>query len=210
MDVSEYENIFSRLYKPSAKIPEMIAIPPMRFAMIDGSGDPNTSKDFEDAVSALYGISYGIKFLPKKNAAPAGYFEYRVSALEGLWDMPQGVDYTLKNKDKFLWTLMIMQPAFVTKEIFEEVRVEQKKNKGIDALEQVRFETYDEGLCCQMLHKGSYDSEAATFETMQKFAGEQGFKRTAMSHHEIYMSDARRTKPENLKTILRFRVRKNG
>jgi len=209
MNTEEYAELLNTLYKPSVKTAEIVSVPAMRFAMADGRGDPNTSKDFEDAVGALYAVSYGIKFLPKKGAAPQGYFDYRVSALEGLWDMPQGVEYTLVNKDKFIWTLMIMQPGFVTQELFEEVRDEQLKKKGIDALRRIRFETYEEGLCCQMMHIGPYDAEPASFEKMMKYCEENGYRRMEKSHHEIYMSDARRTLRENLKTILRFKVIKD-
>lgn len=207
MNAQEYINLQSTLYKPP-KAPQIVVVPPVNFVMIDGRGDPNTSKDFEDAVSALYAVSYGVKFLPKKGTAPEGYFDYRVSALEGVWDMPQGVEYSLDNKDKFLWTLMIMQPGFVTQELFNEIRIAQKEKKGLAAIDKLRFETLDEGLCCQMLHIGPYDSEPASFERMMKYCEENGYRRIEKRHREIYMSDARKTAPDKLKTILRFRVAK--
>ncbi len=209
MNAEEYAGIINFLYKPSVNTAEIISVPAMPFAMIDGQGDPNTSKGFQDAVGALHAVSYGIKFLPKKGAPPQGYFDHRVSALEGFWDMPPGVYYTLMNKDKFVWTLMIMQPGFVTQELFEEVRSEQAKKKGIDALRRVRFETYEEGLCCQMMHIGPYDSEPASFERMMKYCEENYYRRIEKSHHEIYMSDARRTLREKLQTIIRFKVIKD-
>lgn len=206
MESNVYSQILKDFYNPSAKTPVILKIPPLSYAMIDGNGDPNTSKDFEDAISALYAVSYGIKMLPKKGIIPPGYFEYKVSALEGLWDMPPGVEFTFTNKDQFVWTLMLMQPSFVIPALFEEIAALQKKKKGNEALGKVRLETFDEGLCCQILHIGSYDDEPATFEKMHRFIEEQGYKRTEKSHHEIYMSDARRTAKEKLKTILRFKV----
>lgn len=206
MENTVYNQLLKDFYNPSAKAPVILKIPPLSYAMIDGDGDPNTSKDFKDAISALYAVSYGIKMLPKKGIVPQSYFEYKVSALEGLWDMPQGVEFTFANKDKFTWTLMIMQPSFVTPSLFEEITAMQKKKKGIEALAKVRLQTLDEGLCCQMLHIGSYDDEPATFGKMHRFIEEQGYKRTERSHHEIYMSDARKTAKEKLKTILRFKV----
>jgi hypothetical protein len=95
MNAEEYVKLLNTLYKPSVKTAEIVSVTAMPFAMIDGQGDPNTSKDFEDAVGALYAVSYGLKFLPKKGTVTEGYFDYRVSALEGLWDMPKGVEYTL-------------------------------------------------------------------------------------------------------------------
>lgn len=209
MSSEDYERLLNTLYKPP-RVPDIVVVPPMNYVMADGQGDPNTSKDFKDAIAALYAVSYGIKFLPKKGVVPEGYFDYKVSALEGVWDMPAGVEYTLDNKDKFLWTLMIMQPGFVTQQLIDEVRKEQKDKKGIDALDKVRFETFDEGLCCQMIHIGPYDAEPASFERMMKYCEENGYRRLEKGHREIYMTDARRTSPEKLKTILRFKVEKCG
>lgn len=206
MIAADYEALLNTLYKPSAKVPSIVTVPLMSFVMIDGRGDPNTSKDFEDAISALYAVSYGVKFLPKKGTAPEGYFDYRVSALEGVWDMPQGIEYTLDNKDKFLWTLMIMQPGFVTSELFGDVCEEQKKKKGGGVFDKLRLETYEEGLCCQMMHIGPYDAEPASIERMMKYCDENGWRRLEKSHREVYLTDARRTSPDKLKTILRFKI----
>lgn len=208
MNKEAYEKLLKDYYDTGKKTPVILDIPPLPFIMVDGQGDPNTSQDFADAIEALYGFSYTLKFLPKKAPAPQGYFEYKVSALEGLWDMPPGVDYTLANKDKFIWTAMILQPAFLTPELFKEVLELLKKKKNPAAAGKLRLQTFGEGCCCQMLHIGPYDSEPATFEKMLAFAQEQGYRRTEKSHHEIYMSDFRKTAPEKLKTLLRFRVEK--
>ena len=146
--------------------------------------------------------------LPKKGVVPNGYFDYKVSALEGLWDMPEGEAFDPSKKHRLRWTLVIMQPPFVTQTLFDDVREMQAKKKGIAALGSVRFEALLEGLCCQMLHIGPFNDEPATFEQMTAFIGEQGYKRTELGHHEIYMSDFRKTVPEKCKTVLRFRVEK--
>jgi len=207
MEKAEYDALVKRLYMPPKGKPQIVEIPPLAYAMIDGEGDPNTDARFTEAVGALYAVSYGLKMLPKKGAAPKGYFEYKVSALEGLWDVKDGQAFDVLKKDKLRWTLMIMQPPFLTQALFEDVREMQKKKKG-SVMDAVRLETFCEGLCCQMLHTGPFDNEPATFEKMHAFIEQQGCERAEKSHHEIYLSDFRRTAPEKLKTILRFRVRK--
>ncbi len=204
MTAEDYQTLIKKLYFP--KKPEILTVPPLQYAMIDGRGDPNTSENFQDAVGALYAISWGIKMLPKKGIVPDGYFEFKVNALEGLWDMAEGTDFTGANKDAFVWTLMIQQPPFVTQELFAGVRDMQLKKKGNDALKDVRLETLDEGPCCQALHIGPFDAEPATFEAMHSFIESKNFLRASLRHHEIYMSDFRRVAPEKCKTILRFSV----
>jgi hypothetical protein len=204
MNAEDYKALIKSLYFP--KRPEIIEIPPLRYAMIDGQGDPNTSEAFQDAVGALYAVSYGIKMLPKKGIVPEGYFEYKVNALEGLWDMRESTDFDGANKDAFVWTLMIQQPPFVTQALFDDIREAQLKKKGNEALTRVRLETLNEGLCCQALHIGSFDDEPATFDAMHAFIEAQGYRRPSKKHHEIYMSDFRRVAPEKCKTVLRFGV----
>ena len=204
-----YARLIKALYFPLSKKPVILGVPPMQYAMIDGHGDPNTSPEFQDAVGALYAVSYGIKMLPKKGIIPDGYFEYKVNALEGLWTMPEGEDFDATRKDKLVWTLMMMQPPFVTQELFEDIRTQAMKKKADNpAVGRVRFETLTEGLCCQITHIGPFDAEPATFARMEQFTKESGYKRAEMSHHEIYMSDFRKAAPEKLKTVLRFKVEK--
>jgi hypothetical protein len=209
MGKAEYDALVKKLYLPSVKQPQIVEVPPLRFAMADGQGDPNTSAEFQDAVGALYAVSYGIKMLPKKGILPDGYFEYKVNALEGLWTIPEGGDFDPARKDRLVWTLMLMQPPFVTPTLFEDIRKQVKKKKADNpVLNRVRFEAYAEGLCCQTLHIGPFDDEPATFARMQQFAEENGYSRTEKGHREIYMNDFRKTAPEKLKTVLRFRVEK--
>jgi hypothetical protein len=206
MDKTAYERLVKQLYLPSAKKPAILRVPPLQFAMINGTGDPNTSEVFQNAVGALYAVSYGIRMLPKKGIVPPGYFEYKVSALEGLWDMPAGEDYDASKKGSLTWTLMIMQPPFVTSVLFDDILAQQQAKKKLEALNDVRFETLDEGLCCQMMHIGPFDNEPTTFEIMHAYIRENGFTRSMSGHHEIYLSDFRKTAPEKLKTVLRVRI----
>ncbi len=204
-----YDRLIKSLYFPSSKTPVVVEVPPMQYAMIDGQGDPNTSAAFQDAVGALYAVSYGIKMLPKKGIVPDGHFDYKVNALEGLWDMPAGVDFDVTRKDKLVWTLMIMQPPFVTQGLFEDIRAQAMKKKADNpAIGRVRLMTLDEGLCCQTMHIGPFDNEPATFGRMEQFTEEHGYRRAYLGHHEIYMSDFRKAAPEKLKTVLRFKVEK--
>jgi len=209
MDKTQFDALLKQLCFPKKNTPEIIDIPPLAYAMTDGEGDPNTSAQFEQAVGALYAMSYGIKMLPKKGIVPEGYFEYKVSSLEGLWDTKDGGAYDHHRKDNLRWRLMIMQPPFVTQALFEDVREMQRKKKG-DILDTVRFETYHEALCCQMLHTGPFDDEPSTFEKMHAYLGGEGYERAEYRHHEIYMSDFRRTAPEKLKTVLRVRIKKSS
>ena len=204
MNAEAYKALIKSLYFP--KNPEIIEIPPLQYAMIDGQGDPNKSDVFQDALGALYAVSYGIKMLPKKGIVPDGYFEYKVNALEGIWNMPEGTAFDGTNKDAFVWTLMIQQPPFVTQALFNSIREEQLIKKGNQALNRVRLETLNEGLCCQTLHIGSFDDEPVTFTSMHDFIEAQGYNRPSKQHHEIYMTDFRRVAAEKCKTVLRFGI----
>ncbi len=200
------------LYKPSAKTPQIVEVPKMKFAAISGTGNPNTSGAFTEAVAALYGLSYTIKMMPKKGVMPEGYFEYTVPPLEGLWDVTDMKGFDAAQKDKLSWTIMIRQPSFVDKKLFERAKVmtqEKKTGPESGALSKLRFEAMTDGLCCQLLHIGPFDDEAASFARMEEYITNEGYERTAHSHREIYLSDFRKTAPEKLKTILRYRIAKS-
>lgn len=202
----DFKKELKHLYIPSKKQPSIITIPEMNFIMIDGAGDPNTSGDFQSAVEALYSISYGIKMLPKKGITPEGYFEFVVPPLEGRWDTIDGKEFDYSDKSKLKWTLMIMQPEFVTEELFNQIREDVKLKKDNKDVDKVRFEKFDEGLCGQILHIGPFDDEPATFQILEEYIDKQGYKPIKSGHHEIYLSDPRRSKPENLKTTLRYPI----
>ena len=176
----------------------LVEVPPMNFLMIDGQGNPATSPLYAEAVQALYTLAYTIKFSLKKQ----GIADFPVMASEGLWWMEDMAQFSLARKDEWLWTMMIMQPAVVTPQVVEAARSEVHKKKPSPALQQLRLEPYNEGLCAQILHIGPYSAEAPTIQHLHAFIAESGFERRG-KHHEIYLGDPRRSAPDKLKTILR-------
>jgi hypothetical protein len=195
----DYKKRLSEFYKASAKIPHIVDVPEMNFLMVDGQGDPNVSQEFQDAIEALYSLSYTLKFTIKKGESGV---DYGVPPLEGLWWADDMSAFKSGRKDEWKWTLMIMQPEFVTPELvdaaIEKVRV--KKNPA--ALSKVRFESFSEGAAAQILHVGPYSEEGPTIEKLHAFIRDVGHE-PAGKHHEIYLGDPRRAAPEKLRTIIR-------
>lgn len=200
----DYKKDYKQLYLPKT-LPEIVEVPRMPFFMVSGSGDPNGG-EFARAVEALYSLSYTVKMSYKSDDVPDGYYEYTVFPLEGVWDL---LDRTKPATDKnnLKYTIMIRQPDFLTEKWFERFLENAKKKKTNPFLENVRFEQVEEGLCCQMLHLGSFDDEPESFARMEAFCAENGYSRSSKIHREIYLSDPRKTKPEKLKTVLRFLVK---
>jgi hypothetical protein len=198
-----------KMYYLPAEHPVLITIPEMKFFMISGKGDPNTSESFSDAVQALYSLSYSIKMSPKSGNAPEQYQEYTIYPLEGVWDLEQAdesSDFSRLDKNRFIYTLMIRQPDFVSESFAEEILGIVKKKKPNPKLDEARFETFQEGLCVQMMHIGSFDSESRSFQKIEQFLIEQGLSRISHTHREIYLSDPRKTAPEKLRTVLRCQI----
>jgi hypothetical protein len=186
----------SRLYRPH-KEPELVDVPPMRFLMVDGHGDPNDSQTFREAVRALYAVAYGLKFAVRRLDA----IDYKVMPLEGLWWIPNARVWDFEDKSDWDWTLMVMQPEFVTEGLVREVAAEGEQKK-IAAVDRIRFETFEEGSTGQILHSGPFSEERPTLERLHTFIRGQGLIPVG-KHHEIYLSDPGRTRPERLRTILR-------
>jgi len=200
MATFDFKKAYKDLYLPSTK-PCIVDVPKMRFIMVNGKGDPNTSPFYKEAVELLYGLSYAIKMSKKGDAQPEGYYDYVVPPLEGLWWFEDNFfdGNVLGRKDEFNWVMMIRQPEFVTPEVFESAKMTlAKKKPGIDT-SIARLEDFTEGLCAQVMHIGSYDDEGQTVAALEEFIEAQGY-RTVMSglrqHHEIYLSDPRKTAPE--------------
>ena len=181
------------IYLPKTQ-PELIDVPEFGFFVVEGEGNPN-SEAFIGYVEVLYGLSYLVKMSSKKKREPKGFYEYAVYPLEGVWDITDKAkreyDGTL-NKDELVFKLMIRQPDFVTADYARQAIQWAAAEKPHPLIDKVRFEKIKEGRCIQMLHKGSFDSEPATFEIMEDFAREQGVVRKSKIHREIYLSDARR------------------
>lgn len=173
----------------------------MNFLMVDGAGDPNTSQEFKDAVETLYAVSYTLKFMIKKGGTA---IDYGIMPLEGLWWADDMSKFSIEgmDKDSWKWTLMIMQPKYVTKDMFSKALEQVKKKKNLLSLSEIRFESFHEGLSAQILYIGPYSEEHTTIEKIHAFIKEKEYELSG-KHHEIYLSDPRKTAPEKLKTILR-------
>ncbi len=210
MEKLDYKKEYKDLYLPKTS-PMLIDVPEMTFLAVSGEGDPNTSKAYQEALELLYGLSFTIKMSKLGKHPIPGYFEYVVPPLEGLWqkkDSPfDGSD--LKDKNMLCWVSMIRQPEFVTPEVFAWAKQTlAAKKPGLNP-EKANLIRWKEGLCCQVMHIGPYDEEPATIEKMAAFLDEKGLAvdfNEERKHHEIYLSDPRRTKPERLKTVIRHPV----
>lgn len=195
---TDFKKELKEFYNPTGKEITQAIVPAMNFLMVDGKGDPNTSKEFSDAIEALYPVAYTIKFDCKKNLDK----DFGVMPLEGLWWADDMSDFTNGNRDNWKWTLMIMQPDFVTKELVEKSIKAVAEKKKPSAISKVRFEKYTEGQSVQIMYTGPFADEGPTIQEMHKKIEELGGTLSG-KHHEIYLSDMRRTAPEKLKTILR-------
>lgn len=201
----EWKKNAKELYMPK-NAPEVVDVPSMKFFMLDGRGNPN-SEEFAEAIGVLYSLSYGVKMMPKKGTTPDGYFEYSVFPLEGVWDLAEEARGLEKlDKDSLVYTIMIRQPDFVTDELAQFIIEETKKKKPHPLLEKIKFGTAEEGKCVQMMHFGSYDNEPGSFAKMEEYCKNRNLKRIEKTHREIYISDARKTEADKLKTVLRFKV----
>lgn len=189
---------YREFYRPSAKVPSIVDVPEMRFLMIDGAGDPNTSVAYAEAIEALYAMSYTLKFLSKTTEG----IDYVVMPLEGLWWTPDMAEFSAEDKSGWEWTAMIMQPDHITADHVASATDEVRRKKDPAALDQVRFEAFSEGLAVQILYFGPYADEAPTIARIHQFAVDNGYQ-LRDKHHEIYLSDARRTAPEKLRTVIR-------
>lgn len=206
----DYKKEYKEFYLPKAK-PGIVTIPKMNFLAVCGEGDPNIEGgDYKNAVGILYAIAYTIKMSKMGSRQIEGYFDYVVPPLEGFWQQKgiKGIDYT--RKDLFQWISVIRLPDFVSQEDFDWAKEEASRKKGIDT-SKAKLWTFEEGLCVQCMHLGPYDDEPATVELMHRFMEEQEYTLDISDkrlHHEIYLSDARKTAPEKLKTVIRHPIRK--
>ncbi len=213
MKVLDLKKDLRHLYLPSAKKVELIQVPPLQFAMIDGAiekgQEPGKSPGFQEATQAMYGIAYTLKFMMKKRKTNA--VDYPVMALEGLWWVENGV-FDITVKDNWKYTLMILQPDVITSEVFEAGLAEVRRKRGDSpALARLRLSRFEEGLCVQVMHVGPYATEPATVDRMRTFAAQNGYRDCVGlggKHHEIYLGDPRKADPAKLKTVLRHPVEK--
>lgn len=207
----DYKKEYKEFYLPPKK-PSLIEVPPMNYIAVRGKGDPNQPEgEYKEAMGLLYGIAFTIKMSYKGNHKIEGYFPYVVPPLEGLWwqgdSKAPEMDYS--HKENFTWISMIRLPEFVTREEFEWAVKEATEKKHSD-FSKVEFFSCEEGLCVQCMHIGSYDDEPATIREMNTFIEKNGYVpdfSETRRHHEIYLSDPRRTVTEKLRTVIRHPIR---
>jgi hypothetical protein len=193
----DFKKELKYLYQPSAKEVVQVNVPAMNFLMIDGEGDPNTSRSYPEVVAALFSVVYAIKFKVKKTLA----IDYGVLPLEGLWWADDMAKFSVEDKSAWKWTMMIMQPGFVSEALVRDTIAEVTKKKGLPALTQLRFETFAEGKCAQILHVGPFSAEGPTIARVHAFISSVG--KLSGKHHEIYLSDIRKADPAKWKTVIR-------
>ena len=208
----DYKKEYKEFYMPGSK-PGIITVPAMNYIAVRGQGDPNAEDgEYKKSIGLLYGIAFTIKMSRKTDHRIEGYFDYVVPPLEGFWrqDKTSGIDYA--RKEDLKWISVIRLPDFVTKDDFDWALEDAARKKKTD-FSKVEFLTYEEGLCVQCMHIGSYDDEPATVELMHEFISTQGYRpdiSDTRMHHEIYLSDARKVSPEKRKTVIRHPIRKEG
>ena len=206
----DYKKEYKEFYMPKNK-PAIVTVPTMNYIAVRGQGNPNEEgSEYKKSIELLYGIAYTIKMSKKGSHQIEGYFDYVVPPLEGFWwqDDREGIDYA--HKDDFKFISVIRLPDFVTRDDFEWAVEEATAKKKMD-FSKVEFMTYEEGICVQCMHIGSYDDEPATVELMHKYMEEQGYALDINDnrlHHEIYLSDARKVAPEKLKTVVRHPIKR--
>lgn len=209
MTKTDYKKTMKQIYAPSSETPSIIQIPQMTHATLSGIGNPNTSKDFSDSIAALYALCYTISMSYKNDDfAIPDFHNFVVPPLEGVWSIVEGSEYSVDNKDNLKWTIGILQPDFVTEDVFARAKRIACDNKKNPLIENISLTTYNDGMCCTYLHRGSFDSEKASFDMMEAFAIEKGYKRIEKVHREIYLSNFNKVDTDKLKTVLRFKVAK--
>ena len=206
----DYKKEYKQFYLPP-RTPGIVTVPAMNFLAVRGQGDPNEENGaYKQALELLYTVAYTIKMSKMGDHKLEGYFNYVVPPLEGLWwqEDTKGVDYS--RKADFRWISLIRLPDFVAEEVFDWAVRESEEKKQRD-FSKVEFFPWEEGLCVQCMHLGSYDDEPATVTAMEEYAKDQGYEadfREGRFHHEIYLSDVRRCKPEKLKTVIRQPIKR--
>jgi hypothetical protein len=186
------------LYQASSKEAVQVDVPALKFLMVDGQGDPNISKEYAEAVEALFSVSYTAKFMVKKSKSGS---DYAVMPLEGLWWADDMSVFAGRDKSRWQWTMMIMQPSFVEDEVIAAAMAEVARKKALPAVRKLRLESFTEGPCAQILHVGPFSEEGPTIARLHEFI--EARTGLAGKHHEIYLSDIRRADPRKWKTIIR-------
>lgn len=206
----DYKKEYRDLYLPKRK-PMLIDVPKISYVTVDGKGNPNNSVEYQEALELLYGISFTIKMSKMTEDKIPGYFEYVVPPLEGLWWCEDGtINMQNIDNDQFCWKSMIRLPEFVDEKVFNHAKKLLKNKKPAINIDKVKYEVIKEGKCVQIMHIGSYDEEQVSINKIDAFLKANNLKadfNEQRKHHEIYLSDPRRCKKENLKTVIRIPVK---
>ncbi len=199
------------LYTPKEQPIELI-VPPLKFFVIEGTGDPNES-EFSEVVAALYTMAYTVRMAPRKGLILPGYCEQKVYPLEGVWDLTTAGQalagpepFIIPDKQLLAYRMMIRQPDFVNADVFPRILAKASQKETNPHFGQVRFEIIAEGRCVQLMHIGPYDDEPRSFARLQSYCQAAGLKRRGHTHREIYLSDPRHADPARMKTVLRWMV----
>lgn len=204
MSKIDFKAEYKSLYSAPSKDFVLVDVPPLSYLMYDGAGDPNTAPEYKQAVEALYSLSYTLKFMSKR----AFDRDYVVGPLEGLWWAEDMSTFVSRQKSKWSWTMMILQPDWITADHVRAALSEVMMKKGLPGVGKARLEVLDEGLSAQILHIGSYDDEGPTLKRLHEdWLPANGLKETG-KHHEIYLGDPRKVAPEKLRTLLRQPVKR--
>ncbi len=199
MEGLDLKKELKHLYHALAKEVVQVDVPAMNFLMVDGEGDPNISQAYAEAIEVLFAVSYTVKFMVKKGKLA---IDYGVMPLEGLWWADDMTRFSPDDKSNWKWRAMIMQPSFVTSDLVELALAEVKKKKNPEAIPRVRFLSWAEGKCAQIMHIGPFSEEGPTIEKLHRFIAANNRQRTG-KHHEIYLSDIRKADQKKWKTIIR-------
>lgn len=194
----DLKKTLKNLYQASAKAPSVVEVPTLRYLMVDGEGDPNTAPAYAEAIEVLFSVSYTAKFMVKKGPQA---IDYGVMPLEGLWWSDDLSAFRTGAKDRWKWTAMILQPDFASDEVIGAAIDEVRARKKLPGVARLRLDSLTEGRCAQILHVGPFSEEGPTIERLHAFITGQSALRG--KHHEIYLSDTRRTEPAKWKTIVR-------
>lgn len=198
MEKRDFKKELKELYQAPSNEIVQVTVPSLNFIQVDGQGDPNTAQEYAEAIESLFSLAYAIKFMIKKGPLAC---DYGVMPLEGLWWADDMTTFSVDDKSNWKWTMMIMQPPMVTKEIFTAARSEVEKKKKLPALAKLRFAEFVEGKCAQIMHIGPFSAEGPTIARMHQYIDSRSKRRG--KHHEIYLSDIRKADPSKWKTILR-------
>jgi len=206
----DFKKEYREFYLPKSR-PEIVTVPPVNYIAVRGRGDPNQEGGaYQQAIAVLYAVAYTLKMSYKTDHRIEGFFQYVVPPLEGFWRQEQGGELDYRNKSKFQWLSVIRLPDFVTRADFDWAVAAASEKKKLDC-SAARFFPIDEGLCVQIMHLGPYDDEPAAIALMDAYLAENGYVNDLDGerlHHEIYLSDPRKTAPEKWKTVIRHPIRK--